>query len=600
MGTNINFNKILGISKETNIVLPTSSTGDTESMIFTITTVSAGQTFRLSGTPSTANVYNYDVDWGDGSSDTGVTLHDKTHVYALPGLYEIKITGSIYLRNFNTTYSEMYTEFKQWGSAVTITGTREFFNGCKYMTYTATDAPNFNQTVTTTYRGGYRFFYNCDSITHLDISNWDVSSFQGNTASSMFESMNNCELLNISNWNLSSISGSFANSFAGLGYSSPNGCEIIAPNLKIPNITTLNRMFYNASLSSVNLNNWVFSTSTSSVSFNEAFRRIGYNNSAFYGTLDLDLSTWPVSTNIASSAKNMFLESRGLKSINITNWDIRHWTNFDGMFSGCTYLEYIEGLSTQRWDSATSLSATFSTTYKLKFDIHDFSNDFGSLWNCTTFSRCFYRCGYNNALGNRGVFPNVTNWDMSNAVSVNQMLRDSRWNGTSTFAPVWDLSLLTGGALRLFAYNHVGIQTWDWTNVTFTSSITNFDSFATYVNSGSSPRALTSIKFGPNCNFSGISSFVSCFISRNACTVLEFDNSVSFATAVSFANFLTSVPLATSYYDNFLVRLDATNTKTGVPVSAQLCQYTLGSAAETSRTQLVTGQSWTITDAGGV
>ncbi len=36
---------------------------------------------------------SYDIDWGDSSSDEGVTTSDKTHTYASTGTYEVKITG---------------------------------------------------------------------------------------------------------------------------------------------------------------------------------------------------------------------------------------------------------------------------------------------------------------------------------------------------------------------------------------------------------------------------------------------------------------------------------------------------------------------------
>ena len=36
--------------------------------------------------------YNYDIEWGDGMSDTGVT-GDITHTYASPGTYTVSITG---------------------------------------------------------------------------------------------------------------------------------------------------------------------------------------------------------------------------------------------------------------------------------------------------------------------------------------------------------------------------------------------------------------------------------------------------------------------------------------------------------------------------
>ena len=83
-------------------------------------------------------------------------------------------------------------------------------------------------------------------------------------------------------------------------------------------------------------------------------------------------------------------------------------------------------------------------------------------------------------------------------------------------------------------------------------------------------------------------------------TTLTFDSAVSFAATTSMATFANAAPLSTASYDALLIRLDATNNNNSVVLYLNLAQYTLGSAAETSRTQLVTNQSWTITDAGGV
>ena len=35
---------------------------------------------------------NYDVDWGDGSTETGITSNAKDHTYSTAGVYKIKIT----------------------------------------------------------------------------------------------------------------------------------------------------------------------------------------------------------------------------------------------------------------------------------------------------------------------------------------------------------------------------------------------------------------------------------------------------------------------------------------------------------------------------
>lgn len=596
MSTNINFNKRLGVSGGTNITLP--SSGDTASMIWTITTPANNHTFKIESNAA-AGFNNYDIDWGDGSSESGITIGNKTHVYATAGLYEIKVIGDIYIMmsSATTAHSSVYTEWKQWGTNAKVTGFREWFYRASNMAYTATDAPTFDLKVSASYWGPYRSFFNCDGITSLDLSGWDVSSLQ-NIGQSTFQSMNNLAYLNISNWNLSGIT-SWANGISSVGSSVVGGCELIAPNVKLNAATSLSSLFLNSAFKSMNVNNWTLNPT--SVNLNQMFKGVGGTAASYYGLIDLDLSTWNnIGSNIVSNLALWFYSARGIKTLNISNWDLRHVTDFRQCFYQITHCEYIEGLNEQRWDSATSLSDCFENTFKLKFDTHNFHNDFGSSWSVTTFTDCFRRNGFTNAVGDRGVFPNIANWDMSNAVSVSSMLREARYNGTSTFAPStsWDLSNVT--SLSSFAYAHVGIQVWDWSNVTIASTMTNISLFVTYVSSGSSPQALSTMIFGSNCNFSGVTTWANFAKNRVSLTTLTFDSAVSFAATTSMATFANAAPLSTASYDALLIRLDATNNNNSVVLYLNLAQYTLGSAAETSRTQLVTNQSWTITDAGGV
>lgn len=597
MSTNINFNKRLGFSgsgTSEGITLPSSD--DTAPMIWTITTPADNHTFAVQSL-TTAGFNNYDIDWGDGTSESGVTIGNKSHVYGTAGLYEIKVTGDIYIRMSNVTHPSVYTEWKQWGTNAKVTAFREWFNGATNMAYSATDAPTFDLKVSSNYWGTYRSFYNCDGIVSLDLSGWDVSPLQ-NIGQSTFQAMNNLAYLNISNWDLSGIS-SWANAISTVGTSVAGGCELVAPNVKLTGATSLSQVFYNSAFKSMNVSNWTLNPT--SVSINQMFRGLGTTNVAYYGLVDLDLSTWNnTGSNLGNNGALLFYSARGLKTLNISNWNLSHFTSFKQCFFQITHCEYIEGLNEQRWNSAQDISACFQNTFLLKFDTHDFHNDFGSSWSVTNFNTCFGRNGYNNAVGSRGVFPNITNWDMSSANAVGQMFRDSRYNGTSTFAPStsWDLSNITG--LALFAYNHVGIQVWDWSNVTIASTMTNMTSFSLYANAGSSPLALTTMKFGSNCDFSGVTTWSLFIRSRSSLTTLTFDSSVSFAATTVMSNFANAVPLNTASYDALLTRLDATNNNNSVVLYANLAQYTAGGTAEASRTQLVTNQSWTITDAGAV
>ena len=50
--------------------------------------------------PTIGGGYNYDVDWGDGNTDTGVT-GDITHTYSSSGTYIVTISGTFPRIYFN-------------------------------------------------------------------------------------------------------------------------------------------------------------------------------------------------------------------------------------------------------------------------------------------------------------------------------------------------------------------------------------------------------------------------------------------------------------------------------------------------------------------
>ena len=561
---------------------------DTESMIFTITTTAPNEDFVIRGV---GGVNNYNVDWGDSNSESGITSDDKTHTYAVAGTYEIKITGDIYIRNDDTTTGAQYTEFKQWGTNTTIRGIREFFANCVNMTYTATDAPNFNFTVSVTYQGPYRLFYNCDGITTLDLSNWNTSAFTGATSGQAFYGMNNVTSINITGWDVSNIT-----SAASWFYNSGNigaGLTLTAPNLNWSSCTSMSQFFYRVHMVSADISTWTLNSSGTNI--NQMFRGIGEVVSAT-GGLSLDLSNW-VNTGAVSSVTNLFLLARGITSLNITNWDLSHITDFGTIFSSCYYLEEIIGLDTQRWDSATSMDRAFYQLYRINFDTHNFHNDFGANWSVTTFNQCFFRCGFSLSAGNRGAIPNIVNWDMSNAVNVLNFFRSAHFaDNNQTFAPStsWDLSGLASTDLALFAYDSTGFETWDWSNVTITNAVTSMSQFIRNV-TGGHPRTLTTIIFGANCDFSGVTTWGNFAQSQTSLTTLTFDSSVSFAAVTTMSDMLTDVPLNITSYDNLLIRAAATNTN-AVVLKANASSFTCAPSPAATAEGTLVGLGWTITD----
>ncbi|MCK5641143.1 MAG: BspA family leucine-rich repeat surface protein [Gammaproteobacteria bacterium] len=93
--------------------------------------------------------YSFDVDWGDGNSDTITAWDDaaKTHTYedSGPTAYTIKITGTIAGFRFNNGGDKLLMRDVQFWGPIEFLGNAWFF-GCTGLTVSATDAP----TITTT------------------------------------------------------------------------------------------------------------------------------------------------------------------------------------------------------------------------------------------------------------------------------------------------------------------------------------------------------------------------------------------------------------------------------------------------------------------
>lgn len=199
----------------------------------------AARTITLFGhTGTTLN--NYDVDWGDGTAiETGITTVDKTHEYpsdASIQIYTVTITdqfGGLRMQRSPQANRDKLTKFANWGTSQ-VNGWYGMFYECGNMLYEATDAPD-NTNLISQYATRFEYvFFNCESITALDLSGWEnVSNFT--TGYEPFKGLDNCTSFNLSGWDLSN-STSFFRAFHYLGLNV--GCDVNLSNVNLSNATT--------------------------------------------------------------------------------------------------------------------------------------------------------------------------------------------------------------------------------------------------------------------------------------------------------------------------------------------------------------------------
>ncbi len=245
-------------------------------------------------------MYDYTIDWGDGTMDTNQT-EDATHNYTSAGTYTVVITGefpAIYFGRDDVNAKKILT-IDQWDDIVWQT-MFEAFRGCTNLAYNATDAPILSEVTTMN-----SMFYGA-SIFNGDISNWDVSNVT--RMGSMFGGASAFNQ-DIGSWDVS-------------------------------NVKSMNGMFEEASSFNQDIGSW-------DVSNLENMGFMFYLASAF----NQDVSSWDVSNVTA-----MFSAFEGASSFNqdVGSWDISNVTSLTWMLSNT-------GLSTTNYDATLVGWAALST-----------------------------------------------------------------------------------------------------------------------------------------------------------------------------------------------------------------------------------------------
>ncbi len=204
--------------------------------------------------PTEGAGYNYDILWGDGQNDMGVT-GSITHTYAAAGTYTVTIRGDFPRIYFNNTGDEeKILSVEQWGT-IAWTSMNKAFYGCTNLLVNATDAPDLSAVTD----ASSMFFASSlnSSLDHWDVSNitnmslmfasidafnqplgtWDVSRVTD--MGSMFYSTDTFNQP-IGTWDVSSVTD-MGNMFT---YADEFNQPINSWN--VSSVTDMGGMFYNA------------------------------------------------------------------------------------------------------------------------------------------------------------------------------------------------------------------------------------------------------------------------------------------------------------------------------------------------------------------
>ena len=419
-------------------------------------------------TNSSSYIYNYDVDWGDGTKSTGCTTN-ITHTYTTPGTYTVKIKGTFPSIYFNNALDKLkILQVKNWGSIV-WTSMSSSFDGCSNLMLTATDAPDLSNV--TTMSGMFRY---CSSL-NQSIDHWDVS-----TIITFSQTFYGCTTFNqpLNSWNLSSCS-----STSGMFYGCSNFNQPLS-NWNTSNILNLSAMFVNCVTFNQPLttsgNKWNVSavtdmnqTFSGCANFNQplnSWNTLAVTNMSymFYGAANFNqpLSNWntsavtnmsgmfrlaqvfnqPLTTNgnmwnvsavkdFSSMFQQAFLFNKSLSS-----WNTSSALNMSGMFKASS--AFNNGLSSGLSGSLNFVTNLVTNMFEMFYAASAFNQSIitsGNIWNVSAVTDMSYMF-----FGATVFNQNISNWNVSAVINMSSMFRTAfAFNCGSATEMTWETTSAT-------------------------------------------------------------------------------------------------------------------------------------------------------------
>jgi surface protein len=298
--------------------------------------------------------YNFDIDWGDGST-SHITSYKARHRYSSVGVYQIYITGLI--KGWKATDMPGYKliDVSQWG-CLKLGNKGFYFYNCSELDITATDAPDLSETTNLEYMFGHSNFNG--KIGHWDVSrvkcmrdmffgvssfNQDISQWDVSNVTDMFGLFHDASSFNqdISSWNVSSVKNMSYIFDGASAFNQPIG------KWDVSSVIYMRGMFKRASSFNQDISNWdVSNVTVMDYMFNKA------------SSFNQDISNWNVSR--VTDMSSMFNKASSFNQP-IGKWNVSRVTSMFIMLEGATafinglYLNDLENWNISRPDLLNTL-----------------------------------------------------------------------------------------------------------------------------------------------------------------------------------------------------------------------------------------------------
>ena len=391
-------------------------------------TDAANQTITFPGTGT------YDISWGDGSTDEGVS-GSQTHTYAAAGNYTVSVTGGLTRIHMESVLASasMLASVEQWGN-MSWTSMNGAFEGARNMVYRASDKPDLSGVSDMT-----QMFRNARSF-NGDISGWNVSS-----VTDMHRMFNFATSFNqdISSWDVSSVTDMFAMFTAATSFNQPLN------SWNVSSVTDMTNMFGGASAFNQPLSSWNVSSVTDmtnmfggATSFNQDvsswdvsavtdMTRMFDGASAF----NQPLSSWDVSA--VTDMTRMFDGAYAFNQ-DVSSWEVSSVTTMFNMFGGAS--AFNQPLSSWNVSAVTDMGGMFLDASSFNGDISTWNvsavTDMGGMFNgASAFNQPLNDWNTESVTSMESMFydassfdQDISSWDVSAVTDMGDM-----FNGATSF-----------------------------------------------------------------------------------------------------------------------------------------------------------------------